>query len=200
VLLGTNEERLGKVKEEVSDKVSVKIIKADFKNTEEVERAIEEILKYTKGQVDILINNAGIYYQTDKSAEEVMAVNFYAPKKLTEELLPALENSDEAAIVNVISKTALPESKTGKKPKDSPYRKSKVALKEYTEELKEQLKDVQVVAVYTGGMKTPFRKKDISPESKRYKGWLEPKTVAEKIVKILASDASYDIEMFEKKK
>ncbi|KUG21134.1 MAG: SDR family NAD(P)-dependent oxidoreductase [Methanomicrobiaceae archaeon] len=59
------------------------------------------------GRLDVLINNAGVYLPDRTVApggiEMTLAVNFLAPFLLTHELLPLLEQSAPARIVNVAS-------------------------------------------------------------------------------------------------
>jgi len=85
-------------------------------------------------------------------------------------------------IVNVMSTAAL----TGK-PGETVYCAAKWGARGYTEALRAELKNTRVVAVYPGGMKTPFWSSD--PE--RAASFMDPKEIAAKIVDaIFESDAT----------
>ncbi|XP_070836455.1 dehydrogenase/reductase SDR family member 7B isoform X1 [Chaetodon trifascialis] len=88
----------------------------DLADTDSVDRAAEEILK-CYGQVDVLINNAGISYRgnilgTHISVQrEVMETNYFGPIALTQALLPSMVRRRSGHIVVISSvqgKIAIP--------------------------------------------------------------------------------------------
>ena len=110
------------------------------------------------GQVDGLINNAGIIQPFVKindldiaDAERVMNVNFYGPLRLVKAFLPGLIKRHEAHILNVSSMGAY-----APVPGQSIYGASKAALKLMTEGLRSELLDtkVGVTIVFPGATAT----------------------------------------------
>ena len=84
----------------------VEMIFTDLSAFDSIKRAVEEIRsKYQ--QLDILINNAGIYKRKKEmsadSHEMTLAVNYLAPYYLTRLLFPLIEKSPSARIINVTS-------------------------------------------------------------------------------------------------
>src|ERR1700722_14606590 len=77
----------------------------DVTNTSQIQRAVEEV-----GQLDVLINNAGVAIYDDLSNLEVieqhLAVNFLGLLKVTNAFLPLLKRS-KGAIVNNLSLAGL---------------------------------------------------------------------------------------------
>lgn len=88
----------------------------DLADTDAVDRAAEEILK-CYGQVDVLINNAGISYRGNilgthiSVHREVMETNYFGPIALTQALLPSMVRRRSGHIVVISSvqgKIAIP--------------------------------------------------------------------------------------------
>ncbi|CAD6196467.1 unnamed protein product [Caenorhabditis auriculariae] len=82
-------------------------IQCDLANFSSVRSAAEKLLK-SEPKIDILINNAGIMFQskyekTVDGHEMTWQSNHLGPFLLTNLLLPALKNADRARIVNVSS-------------------------------------------------------------------------------------------------
>jgi NAD(P)-dependent dehydrogenase (short-subunit alcohol dehydrogenase family) len=104
------EATMGEIRETTgNDRLSFYL--ADFASLAQVRRLAEEILA-NHDRLDVLINNAGIGTgRLDEARREVsqdgyelrFAVNYLAPFLLTHLLLPLLERSDPARIVNVAS-------------------------------------------------------------------------------------------------
>jgi short-subunit dehydrogenase len=110
------------------------------------------------GQVDVLINNAGIIQPFVKvndlsieDAHHVMNVNFTGPLMLIKAFLPALMKRPEAHILNVSSMGAY-----APVPGQSVYGASKAAIKLLTEGLRSELIDtkVGVTIVFPGAIAT----------------------------------------------
>lgn len=110
------------------------------------------------GDVDVLINNAGIIQPfvkvnelTLEDAARVMNVNFTGPLMLVKAFLPGLLKRNEAHILNVSSMGAY-----APVPGQSVYGASKAAVKLFTEGLRSELMDtnVGVTIVFPGAIAT----------------------------------------------
>lgn len=124
-------------------------------------QAIADLPKQVKeklGEVDVLLNNAGIIQPfvkinelTLEQASKVMNVNFTGPLMLTKVFLPGLLNRPEAHILNVSSMGAY-----APVPGQSVYGASKAAIKLFTEGLRSELLDsnVGVTVVFPGAIAT----------------------------------------------
>jgi short-subunit dehydrogenase len=120
--------------------------------------ALPAAVKKALGDVDGLINNAGIIQPfvtindlDFAAAEHVMNVNFYGPLRLIKAFLPNLLKRPEAHILNVSSMGAY-----APVPGQSIYGASKAALKLMTEGLRSELLDtnVGVTVVFPGATAT----------------------------------------------
>lgn len=134
---------------------------------------------------NLLVNCAGtgIYHPagsyTPEEIEQTINANLIATINFCEVFIPHLHGS----IVNVMSTAAL----TGK-PGETVYCAAKWGTRGYTEALRAELKDTRVIAVYPGGMKTPFWASDPA----RAAGFMDPGDIAAKIV-----DAIFDSDVTE---
>ena len=104
-----DQERGEEVKSELIRKThnpSVHVLPCDFSSLGQVKRFAEEFLA-TFESLDILINNAGAYFPTLTPSidgwESTFAVNHLAPFYLTHLLLPRIQATDAARIINVSS-------------------------------------------------------------------------------------------------
>ena len=113
------------------------------------------------GHLDVLVNNAGILYDTWQTATTVdlstvqsaLETNSLAPWQLCQTLLPLLKKSESGRIVNVSSGAGSLSSMTGSTPA---YSLSKVALNAITQMLAMELKatGILVNAVCPGWVAT----------------------------------------------
>lgn len=108
--------------------------------------------------LDILINNAGIanssgFIQQESGdiAQQEMATNYFGPVNLTRALLPQLQNSSQAAIVNISSIAGI-----ANMPLLGPYSAAKAALHSFTQGLRAELakSGIFVQGVYPGPVET----------------------------------------------
>ncbi|MCZ9881449.1 SDR family NAD(P)-dependent oxidoreductase [Arthrobacter sp. B2a2-09] len=87
----------------------IEIFIADFARTADVRRVGREIAAHY-ARIDVLINNAGLHAFeqriTPDGYPEMVAVNYFAPWILTQELLATLKASTGARIVNVASEAS----------------------------------------------------------------------------------------------
>lgn len=130
-------------------------------------RAFADSFKAKYNQLDVLVNNAGGFYdrlqKTEDGFEMTMGVNYLAPFLLTRLLLPLLRKTEGARIVNITSKAAF----YAKLKLDEntflshtygfkAYAASKLAQILFTIDLAEELRDagVTVNAAYPGRVAT----------------------------------------------
>jgi NAD(P)-dependent dehydrogenase (short-subunit alcohol dehydrogenase family) len=116
VLLGRNAEKCRKVQAELAAEVeaaggtgkSPEVLLCDLASRAEVDRAASEFLASGR-PLHVLVNNAGLVTQRRQESvdghELVFAVNYLALFQLTLRLLPRLQESTPARIVNVSSDT-----------------------------------------------------------------------------------------------
>lgn len=127
----------------------------------------------------LLVNCAGvgIYHPAGESTSEEIAqtinANLIATIEFCEVFVPHMRGG---TIVNVMSTAAL----TGK-PGETVYCAAKWGARGYTEALRAELKDTRVLAVYPGGMKTPFWASDPG----RAANFMDPKEIAGRIVDVI---------------
>lgn len=111
IVHGRNRERGAEVVREIEagPRGSAVFYRADFASLDEVEQLADTVLE-RHDRLDLLINNAGIWTDgsgTRRTSEDghelVFAVNYLAGFALTHRLLPLIERSAPARIVNVSS-------------------------------------------------------------------------------------------------
>jgi short-subunit dehydrogenase len=120
------------------------------------ERLAEQVLS-DFGQVDVLVNNAGIPKRRHvtvldpETVDAVNRINYLAPVHLTLALLPQMLGRGEGLIVNVSSVAA-----TLSSPGESAYSASKAALAVFSESMAVDLwdKGIRVMVVYPGVVDT----------------------------------------------
>jgi NAD(P)-dependent dehydrogenase (short-subunit alcohol dehydrogenase family) len=160
---------------------SVEGIQLDVSDEASARQAIEEILR-RHGQLDVLINNAGI--DRTVSVEElgidewdrVLAVNLRGPFLLSKLAMPVMRQAGHGQIVNIVSTAA-----KRAWPNAAAYHASKWGLLGFSHALHTEARPhgVKVTAVVAGGMRTPFlleRFPDIDTETLQ-----EPHNVAETV-------------------
>lgn len=129
---------------------------ADVANYDEVEKAIGQA-EEKAGQIDILINNAGIWLlgtlESNKPDEihRAMEINALGTIYCTHTVMPAMKKRKGGRIINVISQGGL----YGKAER-GPYNASKWAITGFTKSMQDELKpfNVAVDGFYPGAMKT----------------------------------------------
>lgn len=139
---------------------SIKGFLADFSDLEAVKRMAAQINKELP-EIDILINNAGIFKSPEASIKGRLdirfAVNYYAPYILTRNLMPLLNNGTDPRIINLSSAAQAPvslEALLGKKrisPEEG-YAQSKLALTMWSFYLAENRPQISVIAVNPGSL------------------------------------------------
>ena len=107
ILVGRSEETLKTAITKVPNSSYIVGDVSDEKDVENIVRVVKEL----HGGLDILVNNAGVgspkplVNSTDivTTARYEMEINYFSVLRLTEQLLPILQKSKEAAIINIES-------------------------------------------------------------------------------------------------
>lgn len=172
-----------------SDNENIKFIQLDVGNDETVARVRDQI-KAEKGQLNLLINNAGLNKDTATNGQiekvtkldslersllqEMFNINAISPIMLIKYILP-LMTEQNSFIINISSNRAS-FTDTTNTVGNYGYRASKVALNMFTQCLLYDLpENVSTFAVHPGFVKT-----DMNP-----KGILTPKDAADRILQII---------------
>ncbi len=168
--------------QEFEGKENVEIVVGDLTEQETIDK-LADVVKSKFGQVDILINNAGIIYiqpfekNTPEQLNQLLAIDLVAPMLLTQKFYPLMVEKKQGVIINI-------NSTSGKEPKanHTMYNAAKFGLTGFTQSLRLEVKQhgIRVLSIHPGGINTPLYKSlEIPPDTSTY---MEPKKVAEIIV------------------
>jgi short-subunit dehydrogenase len=158
-LIARNKQRLDEVCEKAKSlgAADVEVYPCDIRQTDKLNEVKESITSHFGGIV-ILINAAGVWQKLMPAEEikrdtvdEVIGTNLTALIHITRMFLPTLKKREEAAIINIISKSGMvPQGE------QSVYTASKYGARGFTEVLKVELKgtNVRVAGVYQSGTNT----------------------------------------------
>ncbi len=133
----------------------------DVTNKKEIESLPEKVIS-NFGQIDCIINNAGIIQPfvpieelEESKTEQLMNINFYGTYHLTRVFLPYLKKREVANITNICSMGGFIPF-----PGQSVYGASKAAVKLMTEALYVELLDtnVEVTLIFPGAVRTEIMK------------------------------------------
>lgn len=186
-----------------AESLDITISKMDVDSDESVKKCFDEILR-ASGQIDVLVNNAGI--ERHGSIEEmtiddfnaIMNTNYLGVLRCTKVLLPLMRKIQKGAIINVASVAGhISNSPLGG------YAASKHALEAISEALAQEVKsfNIRVAIVEPGIINTDMAHNikvpvsSIYPQSKRFSGLFaaslktptSPILVADKILDIAES-------------
>ena len=109
----------------------------------------------------MLINNAGIFHspleKTKQGLDIRLAVNYYAPYLLTNDLMPLMEKGNNSRIINLSSAAKVPVSMNallGKKDLSvqEAYAQSKLAMTMWSFQLAQNKKNLNTIAVNPGSL------------------------------------------------
>lgn len=148
-----------------------------------------EIAKEKFGQVDIWINNAGLWLphipieDVDwKRAHDLIEVNLFGTVYGSKVALAQIREQGYGYIINIISTSAL-EGKIN----ETAYCASKFAVKGFTESLRKEVngKNIKIISIYPGGMRTNLFD-ERRPEN--YNEYMDPDYVANLILENLKKD------------
>lgn len=178
------------------DKVKSYIV--DSASKEATFELAENVMK-TFGQVDIVVNNAGIasFGSVEETPidvfEKVIGVNLWGVVHGCRAFLPYLRQRPEASLVNVSSIFAFIPL-----PENAPYNMSKYAVHGLNETLMLELKDspVNLLSVHPGGIKTNISNSAINMDSevkKKFNKSLKTtaNSAAKQIISAIEKDKSY---------
>ena len=158
VLFGRDEERLRDV---ASLSGNAEYYAFDLNDIASMNEVIGKVLE--AGDVDILINNAGIWHKMDDletmpddKIVEVINTNLTSQIILTKKLLPHIRNRDNSFIINIVSKSGNT-AQAGQ----TVYSASKWGLRGFTDVLRVDTKEdkVHVIGVYQSGTNTKLFEK-----------------------------------------
>ncbi|KOP24165.1 short-chain dehydrogenase [Hapalosiphon sp. MRB220] len=151
VILGARDLEKGKAAAETLAKEGLEVLPRwlDVTNQESIDRLVTQV-KEEFGRLDILINNAGILYDTWQQAsnanfdtvQEALETNTFGPWRMCQAFIPLLRQSKHGRIVNVSSGAGSLTSMSGGTPA---YSVSKVALNALTRMLAEELKGTGIL-------------------------------------------------------
>lgn len=189
VLLARSIDKLQQLQSELRQKhqVIVEIFKLDVSDTDQVQTVFQQIFQQI-GQIDILVNNAGfgVFREAHKaSIDEIKGmfeVNVVGLMACTNMVLPKMRERRFGHIINIASQAGKIAT-----PKSSVYSATKHAVLGYTNALRMELADynVMVTSVNPGPIATNFF--NIADEKGTYvknvqKFMLQPEYVAQKVV------------------
>ena len=148
--------------------IDARVIKLDVLNPADIKAAVQTIGK-EYGRLDILINNAGVNYEplgsnttmsvSEEDLRRTFEANFFAVVNVTRAMLPLLEKSSAARIVNlssILGSLTLHSRSNGLGTKGFGYDASKTALNAFTIHLADALKDknIKVNSAHPGWVRT----------------------------------------------
>lgn len=163
ILHGRNSEKLNQTIVEIkkaTDNTKIQGFIADLSDFNSITKATEK-LKEELSNIDVLINNAGVFKSTiakNKNGLDMrFAVNYFAPYILTNQLLPLLEKSNEPRIINLSSAAQATISLKVLEGKEDlsvqeAYAQSKLALTIWSFHLAQNNKHLNVIAVNPGSL------------------------------------------------
>lgn len=180
VLTARRQELLHEVAREaqrLSPQSAIAVVPADLRRPEEIERLVEQAYQHF-GDVDIVVNNAGIGYfapatelELDRM-EELWQVNVRAPILLTRLVLPRMLQRQQGTLLYVASLAGKYGVKGG-----SVYAATKFALRGFAESLFQEVRqaNIRVVVLCPGSTATAFG----GPTASAQRRILRPEDVAE---------------------
>lgn len=180
-LMGRTKEKLEQVAKTFNDS-NYSIYPLDISSPSNVKEVFAEIVKDV-GQIDILINNAGVGYFnlaeniTTDQVNQMIDINLKGTIFCTQEVLPSMKDRNSGSIINIIS-TAGVETKVN----ESVYCASKFGIKAFSESIIKELvdKDIHVHGIYMGGMNTHFWGDELEDQSET--GLMDPDDIADIII------------------
>lgn len=181
ILCGRDKEKLQEVAKECDGQAEIRVF--DINNSAERANSISTI-----GELDVLINNAGVWHKvgeleeiSDEMISDIINTNLTSQILLTKALLPLLRDKEGAAVINVISKSGITAQEG-----QSVYSASKWGMRGFTDVLRNDTKGnaVRIGAVYQSGTNTKLFEKagdDFPVET-----FTEPDDLADVIVFMLS--------------
>ena len=152
---------------QAADRLGARFVQLDVTDDASVQAAAQQILEEA-GQLDVLVNNAGIPGTVDGTAanfQKVFDTNVFGVVRMLHEFLPLLEKSDAPVVVNVssglgsLAVAADPEGNAAAVPVWVPtlaYSSSKAALNMLTIQYARRYPDLKINVVDPGYTATDF--------------------------------------------
>lgn len=177
IATGRNENKINELNQKFDNKI--KFVKCDITRVEDLE-------KLQIADIDILINNAGIWIEGDITTndptqiQEVINTNLTGNIFFTQRFLPILKaKSSRGFILNIVSTSGIEP-----RANQAVYSASKYGLLGFSECLKKDLEKTQikVITFNPGGMNTQlFNSANVQ---KSTENWMDPNDVAEFLIKL----------------
>ena len=168
---------------EVANEIGAMGICADVTKEEELTNLLNNVLDKF-GDIDIWINNAGIWLPHDfvenfdmSKVRKMFEVNVMGTINGVRVALREMKKNNTGIIINIISDSALDGT-----PTSSLYSSSKLAVRGLTESIRKENKDITILSVYPGAMKTDIFG-DKKPE--KYEKFMETEYVANLVIENL---------------
>jgi len=197
IVLGRDQTKLDEAKDklkEISIKADVLAYSLDISDEDDV-NAFIETLETSEKRIKHLYNVAGSTYYgpvtgiTRHAIDDVLKSNMIGLMLFTSKMTGFMlkeEPYEEKRIISVLSTAAL----NGKK-NETIYNAAKWGARGYLESLRDELcdKNIEIINIYPGGMKTPFWKDTQSGYN--VDGFMDPADVARNIVRIAMDSKVY---------
>lgn len=197
VIISRNEEKLVKAEAEILAQTALcKSFVCDVSDDKEVQKTFKEI-ESQFGKIDILINNAGIWYEgitEEHSAEkvrELFMINSVGPIYTTQAVLPGMKKNKSGYIFNISSLSGV-----AIEPGWPVYTATKHALKGFTDTLSLDLagSGIKVTGFYPGGMDTELFNSSGFPKGEKQPWMMETAEVADLVTSILKQPSGISVD------
>lgn len=184
IISSNNKKELKKVSKEMG----VLGIYGDVTREKDLARLLNKTIKKF-GQIDIWINNAGLWMSHDfvenfdmDKVKKMFEVNVFGVINGSRVALRYMKEKNSGAIINIISDSALSE-----RPMASTYCASKWAVNGFTKSIKEENKNknISIFSIFPGAMKTDIFG-EIKPEG--FESFMETGYVAERVIENLKKE------------
>ncbi len=171
---------------QVSEELGVLATVADVRNEQEMASLLEKTVeKY--GNIDIWINNAGVWMGEDvaenfdmEKVRRMFEINVFGLMNGSRVALRHMKPKGSGTIVNILTRAAL-----DGRPGISMYASSKWAALGFSKSIREENKNLTILDVFPGGMKTDIFGDYEYPDFDKF---LDPSEVACKIVENLKKE------------
>lgn len=186
VITGRDQEKLYQVAQEIG---AIPLI-FDISNLSSIPPKAQEALDILDGEIDVLINNAGIGEFpllgeiTEESLARVYQTNVFGLALLTQELVKPMKEKQSGTIINIGSTASLKGFARG-----SVYAASKFAVRGMTQSWQAELRkdNIRVVLVNPSEVTTAFANENREERPEEAKK-LSPQEIADTIVYTIAMD------------
>jgi NAD(P)-dependent dehydrogenase (short-subunit alcohol dehydrogenase family) len=90
------------------ERLALEVVELDVRSERSVERGVEQVLRHA-GRIDVLVNNAGIFYpalletQTIADVQELFDTNLYGQLRMNRAVLPVMRERGSGLVVQITS-------------------------------------------------------------------------------------------------